>query len=173
MQLSKGLATRDPRRSPPAPLSLTETVHWDSKTFQLPKKLHSKPSAPEKNRFLTSTLNGVRAANATPATKLAVLNSRFTYHTLVQEVNASLKTILNLATDQESPSIVVTNNASVFSLQDPTISTLAAKSIAFPLTAATRPNAYFYSFQERVPWFRSSHGGKSSAPASESATNCF
>ena len=154
---STSMAGRDARRYPssPASLSLTETVQWDAKTFQLPKKLYSTASAPEKNQFLTATLNGVRAANATAATKLAVLNSRFTYHTLVQEVNASLKNILNLATDQESPSIVVTNNNSVFSLQDPLISTLAAKPVALPLTPnamtpAARSTAYYYSFQVTV-----------------------
>ena len=110
MQAARAAALRDSRRPPPDSFSFTETVQWDAKTFQLPKKLQAKASAPDKNQFLTATLNGVRAANATPATKLAVLNSRFAYHTLTQEVNASLKAILNWSTDQESPSIVVTNN---------------------------------------------------------------
>ena len=150
MQAARAAALRDSRRPPPDSFSFTETVQWDTKTFQLPKKLQAKASAPDKNQFLTATLNGVRAANATPATKLAVLNSRFAYHTLTQEVNASLKAILNLSTDQESPSIVVTNNAPVFSLQDPSLSTLAAKPLALPLTNVTLSTAYYYSFQLTV-----------------------
>jgi hypothetical protein len=43
------------------------------------------------------------------------------------------------------------NNASVFfSLQDPRISTLAAKPLALPLVDATRSTAYYYSFQLTV-----------------------
>ena len=95
MQAARAAALRDSRRPPPDSFSFTETVQWDAKTFQLPKKLQAKASAPDKNQFLTATLNGVRAANATPATKLAVLNSRFAYHTLTHEVNASLKELVD------------------------------------------------------------------------------
>ena len=63
MQAARAAALRDSRRPPPDSFSFTETVQWDAKTFQLPKKLQAKASAPDKNQFLTATLNGVRAAN--------------------------------------------------------------------------------------------------------------
>ena len=146
-------ASRSWRGRPPPPPSQspsttgTEMIQWDSKTFQLPKKIFETATPQEKSQYLTATLNGVRAGNATHSTKLSVLNSRFDYVTMIREVNVSLKKILDLTTDQESPNIVLTNNASVFSLQDPHLSTLGCKPVNLPLVAATRASSYHYSFQ--------------------------
>ena len=148
MQASRSLRGRPPPPSSHSPsTSGTEMIQWDSKTFQVPKKIFETATPQEKSQYLTATLNGVRAGNATHSTKLSVLNSRFDYVTMIREVNVSLKTILDLTTDQESPNIVLTNSASVFSLQDPHLSTLACKPLNLPLVPATRSTAYHYSFQ--------------------------
>jgi hypothetical protein len=143
------------RRPPDASATRLETVNWDSKTFQLPRKLiHSTQSAAEKNQFLTQTLAGVRASNAAASTKLAILESRFDYPALLNEVNASLKAILDLTVDQESPRISFDDNG-IFSLHEPSLRGTTAKDLTIAaagqdLSEGTLKNGYFYSFQVTV-----------------------
>jgi hypothetical protein len=96
-----------------------EQISWDSKTFQLPRALSGVPSPQAKARYFTLTIQGLAASNAPALTKLGLLDSRFHFRNLLNEINASVTSLLDIRDGQEAPPIVLTVTDQNESLVEP------------------------------------------------------
>jgi hypothetical protein len=88
------MVARRPTTMPSAQDQETDKVSWNGKKFQLPKRPASNPPPQEKDRYFRKTLQGIDAASdATSLTKLSVLESRFDFRNLLNEINSSLTSL--------------------------------------------------------------------------------
>jgi hypothetical protein len=148
-----------------------EKISWDGKTFQLPRVLSGTSSPQAKARYFALTLQGLGASNAPALTKLGLLDSRFNFRNLLNEINSSLTSLLDTSSGQETPPIVFTPGP-VFTLTEPNLRNQTAGEIPLPvaglgLPQATRRNAVFYTVQVRVN-LRQAYSGAASVAADAS-----
>jgi hypothetical protein len=121
---------------PPSREEQKEKTSWDS-TFQLPRPLSGVSSPQDKARYFTLTIQGLAASNAPALTKLGLLDSRFNFRNLLNEINASLTSLLDISRGQEDPPIVLSQGR-VFTLTEPNLRNQTAGLLSQVLTVSIR-----------------------------------